>query len=235
MLSDMFNTGAAARRAQKFPWAASVWINLLSVLLSFEEPNGSLSGDVKCFIDARELPSEANLEGDVCIVGGGAAGISTAREFVNTRHRVILLESTAISSSTRKHRISESQAKTSGENIGTQKTLDFGCVFLVETQTIGVAGAQCHILLDFEARPDIKYSGWPFPLTHLEPWYNRAKRDTSYLDLMVLHLPTGVLIPQAYPRPSMARTLTSRLCGLVNRSCALVLFTRSWPRASPEY
>ena len=33
MLSDMFNTGAAARRAQKFPWAASVWINLLSVLL----------------------------------------------------------------------------------------------------------------------------------------------------------------------------------------------------------
>ena len=28
--------------------------------------------------------------------------------------------------------------------------------------------------LDFEAREGIPYSGWPFSLTYLEPWYRRA-------------------------------------------------------------
>ena len=45
------------------------------------------------FIDSRELSGDPTLECDVCIVGAGAAGITFAREFVDTQHSVILLES----------------------------------------------------------------------------------------------------------------------------------------------
>ncbi|HTD42053.1 MAG TPA: FAD-dependent oxidoreductase, partial [Mucilaginibacter sp.] len=43
-------------------------------------------------IDARELPDQTLIEGDICIIGAGAAGISIALEFINTPHKVILLE-----------------------------------------------------------------------------------------------------------------------------------------------
>ena len=41
--------------------------------------------------DARRIPNGAALEGDLCIVGGGAAGIAIAREFIGTACKVILL------------------------------------------------------------------------------------------------------------------------------------------------
>src|SRR5262245_66292362 len=43
-------------------------------------------------IDARTLPNGSLLEGDVCIVGAGAAGISLALEWAASSHSVLLLE-----------------------------------------------------------------------------------------------------------------------------------------------
>jgi NADPH-dependent 2,4-dienoyl-CoA reductase/sulfur reductase-like enzyme len=45
------------------------------------------------FIDARSVPSGTVIETEVCIVGAGAAGISFAREFIESGFRVVLLES----------------------------------------------------------------------------------------------------------------------------------------------
>src|SRR5580658_7550222 len=45
------------------------------------------------FLDARSVPTGSVIETEVCIVGAGAAGITLAREFTNSRFRVILLES----------------------------------------------------------------------------------------------------------------------------------------------
>ena len=42
--------------------------------------------------DARELPDNSVIEGDICIVGAGAAGISIALEWINTPYKIILLE-----------------------------------------------------------------------------------------------------------------------------------------------
>ena len=42
--------------------------------------------------DARELNVGSVIEGDVCIIGAGAAGISMALEWMNTPYKVILLE-----------------------------------------------------------------------------------------------------------------------------------------------
>ena len=43
-------------------------------------------------IDARELENGSLIEGDICIVGAGAAGISMALDWAGRSERVILLE-----------------------------------------------------------------------------------------------------------------------------------------------
>jgi choline dehydrogenase-like flavoprotein len=126
------------------------------------------------FIDAKELPPDTNLEGDVCIVGGGAAGISIAREFLSTRHRIILLESGDILFN------EETQNLYQGQDIGRKywdpKDIRFRLRFFGGTTNHWGGWCAMPGPLDFETRPDIKHSGWPFPLANLEPWYNRAKQ-----------------------------------------------------------
>src|SRR6185312_7453158 len=45
------------------------------------------------FIDGRQICSGSTLETDVCIIGGGPAGIVIARELSETRTPVVLVES----------------------------------------------------------------------------------------------------------------------------------------------
>ena len=47
--------------------------------------------------DFREVESQSVLSTDVCIVGGGAAGISIARELIDADCSVLLLESGGMS------------------------------------------------------------------------------------------------------------------------------------------
>ena len=44
-------------------------------------------------VDARSLPADSTVACDLCIVGGGAAGITLAREFIGHGIKVTLLES----------------------------------------------------------------------------------------------------------------------------------------------
>ncbi len=41
-------------------------------------------------VDSRTIPSGTVIRADLCIMGGGAAGIAIAREFVNHPWRVLL-------------------------------------------------------------------------------------------------------------------------------------------------
>lgn len=43
-------------------------------------------------IDARLADNHSLIEGDICIIGAGAAGISISLEWINTPYKVILLE-----------------------------------------------------------------------------------------------------------------------------------------------
>ena len=45
----------------------------------------------RMFVDARSVPPGTVFETEVCIVGAGAAGITLAREFINSGFRVALL------------------------------------------------------------------------------------------------------------------------------------------------
>src|ERR1043166_4963015 len=42
--------------------------------------------------DARTLPNGSLIEGDLCIVGAAAAGITIAVEWIGSPHKVLLLE-----------------------------------------------------------------------------------------------------------------------------------------------
>jgi choline dehydrogenase-like flavoprotein len=51
-----------------------------------------ISSDELMIRDFAELDDGAAVAADICIAGGGAAGITLAREFIGTRFRVLMLE-----------------------------------------------------------------------------------------------------------------------------------------------
>jgi hypothetical protein len=69
--------------------------------------DASRSMEYKTFLDAREIEPETKLDFDLCIVGAGAAGITIAREFLNTNLRVCVLESGGLRVDAAVNRLSE--------------------------------------------------------------------------------------------------------------------------------
>jgi len=124
------------------------------------------------FTDARLVPAGTVIETDLCIVGGGAAGITLAREFINSGIRVTLLESGG------EQPDPAIQDLYAGSDIGRRyEIFQESRVRYFGGTTNRWGGAWCDLPspLDFETRPGVAYSGWPFPLSELEPWYRRAQ------------------------------------------------------------
>ena len=127
-------------------------------------------------VDARrDRPTK--LEADICIIGGGAAGITLARELEGSACTVLLLES-----GTRRYDPATQALYrgTSGDliydNAAMQRRMFGG-------STTTWAG-RCRPLdpIDFEERPWIDASGWPFMRADLNPFYERA-RELCGIDL----------------------------------------------------
>ena len=120
--------------------------------------------------DARTLPDGTEIEGDLCIIGAGAAGISIAREFADTKHDVILLEAGGFEPDP------EAQSLYEGENTGLPYFPLSGTRLRYFGGTTGHWSGWCSRLdpIDFEERDWVPISGWPFSLEELEPYYRRA-------------------------------------------------------------
>lgn len=104
-------------------------------------------------------------------MGGGAAGIVLAREFIGTPWRVVLLESGGL------RYTATTQALYAGETIGLPgHALTYSRFRMFGGSTTRWV-SQCRPLdpLDFAPRPGIPHSGWPFDHHHLERWYARAQ------------------------------------------------------------
>ena len=124
------------------------------------------------FLDARSVPPGSVIETDVCIVGAGAAGITLAREFANSSFRVILLESGGAEPE------QATQDLYAGSDIGRPYDIfPISRLRYFGGTTNHWGGVWCDLpsSLDFETREGVPYSGWPFPLSYLEPWYRRAQ------------------------------------------------------------
>jgi choline dehydrogenase-like flavoprotein len=124
------------------------------------------------FVDARSVPTGSVIETEVCIVGAGAAGITLAREFTHSGFRVILLESGGAELE------QATQDLYAGSDIGRPYDLFAASrlrYFGGTTNHWGGVWCDMPNSLDFEMREGVPYSGWPFSLSYLEPWYRRAQ------------------------------------------------------------
>ena len=123
-------------------------------------------------IDARTIDSGSLIEGDLCIVGAGAAGISMALEWINTPHKVILLEGGGFEYD---DQVQELYAgKTTGQRYYPLKSARlhyFG-------GTTGHWAGFCSPFdeIDFIKRDWVDHSGWPITKNDLEPFYARAQK-----------------------------------------------------------
>jgi len=121
-------------------------------------------------IDARTLDSGTLIEGDICIIGAGAAGISIALDWINTSSKVILLEGGGFEFE------QQMQDLYRGQNTGqkyyplhTTRLHYFG-------GTTGHWAGMCSPFdpIDFKKRDWVPNSGWPITRDDLDPFYARA-------------------------------------------------------------
>jgi choline dehydrogenase-like flavoprotein len=124
------------------------------------------------FVDARELPDGHRIEADLCVVGAGAAGLAIARELAGGPIRVALLESGGLEMEP------AVQALNEGHVVGhpyppleTTHLRWFG-----GTTNHWTAWVRPLEPIDFEARPWVPHSGWPFGSPELAPFHERARR-----------------------------------------------------------
>lgn len=131
-------------------------------------------------IDARTLTNGERIQADVCIVGGGVAGISLAKEMMQKSDlNICVLESGAEDPK------KEYAALNEGDNVGldyypldSARGRQFGGSAGRWVMEIGDGrlGARLRPFspIDFEERDWVPHSGWPFGFDHIEPYLKRA-------------------------------------------------------------
>ncbi len=121
--------------------------------------------------DSSEVVDGDAIDADLCIVGGGLAGIALASTFFDTETRVVLLESGPVGEST------EADDLSNGESTAHPYfPLSDGA-----PRRLGGAadlwGAWCRPFdaIDFETR-DWPWSGWPLTAEEVAPYYEKARQ-----------------------------------------------------------
>lgn len=136
--------------------------------------------------DGRFVTDGEQVDYDVCIVGAGPAGITIATELIDSGARVCLLEGGGRNAERRTQRLSR------GSSVG------YSYYRLSGSHVRAFGGTSHHWFdegwnarpldaIDFEERPGVPYSGWPFDRAHLEPYYERAQ-SVSQLGPYVYHV-----------------------------------------------
>jgi choline dehydrogenase-like flavoprotein len=124
-------------------------------------------------IDARQIPDNTLIEGDICIIGAGASGISFALEWMNTPYKVILLEGGGFDYEAAMQDLYK--GKTTGQRyypLESARLHYFG-------GTTGHWAGFCSTFdpIDFQKRDWIPHSGWPIKREDLDPYYARAQKN----------------------------------------------------------
>jgi GMC oxidoreductase len=149
--------------------------------------------------DARHISPGTVLRCDVCIVGAGAAGITTALELAIPDINTLLLEAGGL----RQTKGSQATLRegsdpvlpmpTLGGTKGTHPPLD-----TVRQRrlggTTGSWGGRCIPLdpIDFEQREYLADSGWPVTRSDLDPYYRRAQ---SYCEVKAFEYSRDLALP----------------------------------------
>jgi len=123
-------------------------------------------------IDARELSENSLIEGDICIIGAGAAGIAMALDWQQHAAKVILLEGGGFNLE------AQMQDLYRGEITGKPYYPLEAARLHYFGGTTGHWAGFCAPLdpLDFQKRSWVPHSGWPITRKQLDPYYERAQQ-----------------------------------------------------------
>lgn len=123
-------------------------------------------------IDTRRLDEEAVVAADVCIIGGGMAGLALGLELSRRGVSTVVLESGGHEPD------NQTRDLYRGEAVGIPYSFADGCRSRFLGGSSNCWGGWCRPFgsQDFETRPWVPHSGWPFGLRDLEPFYQRAHR-----------------------------------------------------------
>lgn len=121
-------------------------------------------------IDARQLNNHSVIEGDICIIGAGIAGISIAMEWQNSPYKVILLEGGGFEYDEKVQELYKGHI--TGHPyypMESSRLHYFG-------GTSGHWGGMCSRFeaIDFQNRDWVEGSGWPITKEDVSPFYDRV-------------------------------------------------------------
>jgi len=113
----------------------------------------------------------AGIAAEICIIGGGAAGVTLADALVEAGREVLLLESGGLDHEPAVQDLMRGEVK----GFPYYELQDSRLRFFGGTTTIwGGRSAQLN-RIDFERRPWVPHSGWPISKADLAPWYAQAQ------------------------------------------------------------
>jgi choline dehydrogenase-like flavoprotein len=121
-------------------------------------------------IDLQKSTHDVHLEGGICVVGAGAAGVALARDLMNAGRDVVLLEAGGMDYE------EDTQSLFEGRNVGMEYyDLDHSRLrFFGGTTNIWGGRSVPLDPIDFEKRDWVPHSGWPITLDELQPYYRIA-------------------------------------------------------------
>ena len=126
---------------------------------------------MSAFADARTVPAGTIIDTDIAIIGAGAAGITLALSLARKSLRVLLLESGG----------GDLESKTQALYSGTETGVSYLALNASRLRYLGGStnhwGGWCRPLdaSDFETRPWLAHSGWPFPRSEIDPYFPHAQ------------------------------------------------------------
>lgn len=127
------------------------------------------------FVDANKI-AEKIVAADLCIIGGGAAGITLANKFVDSKLKIVLLESGGDS------------MDRETEKLNTNATVT-GDPYTIESSRLRFFGGttnhwsgRCFLFRDhdFLSVGGPKVVGWPISLKDVAPYYQQAQRIAMF-------------------------------------------------------
>jgi choline dehydrogenase-like flavoprotein len=129
-------------------------------------------------VESYEVPNGHVVETDVCIVGGGMAGIAMARELQRSGFGVVVLESGGIEYEGPSQALYQGTGELSGDDVSARDISNY--LVTSRFRQLGGAGnkwgGKCGIpdAEVFEERSWIPNSGWPVSRASLMPFYDLA-------------------------------------------------------------
>lgn len=122
------------------------------------------------FVDSRRVEDKCCLHAEVCVIGGGMAGLAVALDLGRRGISTLVLESGGF------HPDEQTRDLYRGESTGIPYFFADGCRSRFLGGSSNCWGGWCRPMQaqDFECRPWVPNSGWPISLEDLRKYYSRA-------------------------------------------------------------